>query len=158
MGFGSAALILVISSMFVSNFRYEKGNVQQEFNPDRLILDRLGYRYKKGDNFEELDTGNVLAKTISTEHTQQTWIHDSRYSDSSEVGCTEYTGINLESTIRYVDEDHIEEIVTDNQSISFQYDDDMNLTIILLNKVPIYEKNILDDTEYIMFSNHTERI
>ena len=57
-----------------------------------------------------------------------------------------------------MDEDHIEEIVTDNQSISFQYDDDMNLTIILLNKVPIYEKNILDDTEYIMFSNHTERI
>ena len=77
MGFGSAALILVISSMFVSNFRYEKGNVQQEFNPDRLILDRLGYKYKKVDNFEELDTGNVLAKTISTEHTQQTWIHDS---------------------------------------------------------------------------------
>ena len=146
--------------VFFSCAGWKKQELAESFDWEKEILTRRGYHYQKTNDYEELDTGKMVSKLEVSEngkrkHTSIVPKESEDFFDKAKRKRQTYNEGTIDSIVEYIDDDHISNIKTDNQSIDFVYDDQRNLVSVVLNGKEMISVNSSDGKAEYSYANGT---
>lgn len=126
----------IISIFFASIFcfGFQSGSMKKEesFDCDKKLAEQFGYDYFSSDTMKKLENDSIVATENISGYTKKYSIRKKNNSDTKRKSANS-DGTIANADIEYLDDDHISSIRTDNQTIAFAYDEELNLQSASLN-------------------------